>query len=126
MALEERAMAWRETQTAVALGVCGSTRRRGGSWFAAKRGPLISPAAAGSRARAQYRQGGNQPVDLKVPKAAQKAPKKGMKAGKLAFTEATPDGVGNGGVGAYWEAVRALNSVGRRAGDQASGRAAVF
>ena len=68
--------------------------------------------AARNSARAQYRQGGNQPGDLKTTKAAQKALKKRVKAARLEFTAAALDGVGNGGVGAYWEAVRALNSGG--------------
>ena len=47
---------------------------------------------------------------MKILKAAQKALKKGAKAAKLKFSAATLDGAGNGGVGTYWEAVRALNS----------------
>ena len=78
----------------------------------AKRELLISQAAACNSARAQYRQGGNQPSDLKTPKAAQKPLKKGLKTAKLAFTATTLEGVGKGGVGSYWEAARALNSGG--------------
>ena len=63
-------MAWCENQTAVALKVCGSTRQRDEGWFAAKRELLMSQAAVRSSVRAQYRQGGNQPDDLKTPKAA--------------------------------------------------------
>ena len=108
-ALEDRAAAWRETQTAAALGACESTRRWGVGCFEAKRELLMSRAAS---ARAQYREGGNQPRDLKTPKAVQKAPRKGMKAAKLEFTATTLDGTGNGRVGAYREAVRTLNSGG--------------
>ena len=76
-ALEERSAAWRETQAAVGLEVCGPTRRREEDLFAAKRELLISQAAARYSARAQYRQGCNQPGNLKTLKAAQKALKKG-------------------------------------------------
>ena len=69
----------------------------------------MSQAAACNSARAHYWQGGNQPGDLKTPKAAQKAPKKGSKAAKLEPTTATLYGVGNGGVAVYWGAVRAPN-----------------
>ena len=75
----------------------------------------MSQAAARNSARAQNRQGGNQPGDLKSLMAAQKALKKGAKPAKLKSTATTQGGVGNGGVGAYWGAVRALNSSGGKA-----------
>ena len=50
---EDCAAARRETQIAVALGVCGTTRRRERCWFAAKRELLMSQAAARNSARTQ-------------------------------------------------------------------------